>query len=301
MTLRRSFAALALIAILLASVDCSTSIQAQDRPLTDLRDMNLNVFGVKEVPARKDPKTGFIVGGKNTTDLIKSLTEINGRKIADLEADMRPDPHDSNPVRSRAGFLGPDEKLLDVLAGDNRYVVDEMGLTHQDLAIYLRLLPAAGHYSSQYQDVLCNGRKFAVRTLHYKGGQLSPFLDGMVTTQDAQVKNLENGKELEYSLLVPQMIERYGFYEGKGTRYRVEPRQVLAVLDFLRKPEEGENIGVGPAGYDIFLLEGASATVNENGMPRWRKIALTIFAIAVIAAVVLLEVRYRGNRPNSNL
>jgi hypothetical protein len=34
------------------------------------------------------------------------------------------------------------------------------------------------------------------------------------------------------------MIERYGFYEGKGTRYRVEPRAVLEVLDFL-KPTKG--------------------------------------------------------------
>jgi hypothetical protein len=31
------------------------------------------------------------------------------------------------------------------------------------------------------------------------------------------------------------MIERYGFYEGRGTSYRVEPRQVLEVFDFLKE------------------------------------------------------------------
>jgi hypothetical protein len=31
------------------------------------------------------------------------------------------------------------------------------------------------------------------------------------------------------------MIERYGFYEGKGTPYRVEPRQVIEVFDFLKE------------------------------------------------------------------
>src|SRR5262249_35493691 len=36
------------------------------------------------------------------------------------------------------------------------------------------------------------------------------------------------------ALLVPYMIERYGFYEGKGTSYRVEPRQVVEVFDFLK-------------------------------------------------------------------
>jgi hypothetical protein len=34
------------------------------------------------------------------------------------------------------------------------------------------------------------------------------------------------------------MIERYGFYEGKGLRYRVEPAQILEVFDFL-KPAVG--------------------------------------------------------------
>ena len=47
--------------------------------------------------------------------------------------------------------------------------------------------------------------------------------------------NLDNGKKIAYSLLVPHMIERYGFYEGKGTPYRVEPRTVFQVLDFLKQ------------------------------------------------------------------
>jgi hypothetical protein len=34
------------------------------------------------------------------------------------------------------------------------------------------------------------------------------------------------------------MVERYGFYEGKGTSYRVDPRAVLEVFDFL-KPAKG--------------------------------------------------------------
>ena len=48
------------------------------------------------------------------------------------------------------------------------------------------------------------------------------------------MKRLDNGKKLEYSGLVPRMIERYGFYEGKGTSFRVEPKQILEVFDFLK-------------------------------------------------------------------
>jgi hypothetical protein len=31
------------------------------------------------------------------------------------------------------------------------------------------------------------------------------------------------------------MVERYGYYEGKGTPYRVAPREALEVIDFLAK------------------------------------------------------------------
>jgi hypothetical protein len=64
-----------------------------------------------------------------------------------------------------------------------------------------------------------------------KGDQLSPFYDDTSTSREAIVKNLGNGKRLRYSLLVPHMIERYGFYEGKGTRFRVEPRRVVEVFE----------------------------------------------------------------------
>src|SRR2546423_1770790 len=72
-------------------------------------------LGVEPVAPKRDPDTGFVVGGKNSTALIRKLTKINGRTIAELEKDMRPG------ALSRAGFLGPKESLLEVLAEDNRY------------------------------------------------------------------------------------------------------------------------------------------------------------------------------------
>ena len=49
------------------------------------------------------------------------------------------------------------------------------------------------------------------------------------------VRNLDGGREVRYSLLVPEMARRYGVYEGQGTPYRVGPRKALEALDFLRK------------------------------------------------------------------
>jgi hypothetical protein len=179
------------------------------------------------IEPKRDPKTGFVVGGKNDTALIKKLTEINGISIADLQTKMRP------KALSKVGFLGTDEKLLDVLAADNALVVDKLGLTHQELAWHLRVLEAAGSTESlAYQ-----GRKFKVTVTPARNFIDSPFADGTRTNSDVKLHNLDNGKKLQYSLLVPLMIERYGFYEGQDTPFRVEPTQVLEVLDFLRKKD----------------------------------------------------------------
>jgi hypothetical protein len=189
-----------------------------------------NKLGIAPVPETTDPKTGFKVAGTNSTALIRQLTEINGRTIAALEDDMRPGK------LSEAGFLGPDEKLLTVMAEDNRYVVEERGLTHCELARHLRFLASKWDFSDKEwcEPFYYQGRRFQVCRFHWKGIQESPFRDGTQTSADAMVRNLDNGKEVSYSLLVPDMIERYGFYEGKGTKYRVEPQAIIDVLDFLK-------------------------------------------------------------------
>ena len=45
---------------------------------------------------------------------------------------------------STEGFLGPNEKLLDVLATDNAYVVDNLRLSHQALARPLGIASIVG-------------------------------------------------------------------------------------------------------------------------------------------------------------
>ncbi len=198
--------------------------------VTDYAKVDPAQLGVKPVPAVKDPKTGFIVGGKNSTDLIAKLPEIAGKPIADLEAVMRPG------ALSTAGFLGKEERLLDVLTADNRHVVEELKLTHQDLARPLLILGAVAARDAvkEPKEVVYHGKKFRVKATIFKATVRSPFEDGTKTSCETTVENLGNGKKVTYSLLVPQMIERYGFYEGKGTRFRVEPRTIVEVFDFLK-------------------------------------------------------------------
>jgi hypothetical protein len=205
-------------------------LTAGKNALPDLTILDPSELGIERVRAKKDPKTGFVVGGKNPTSLILKLTEINGLSIDRLEKIMRPG------ASSKAGFLGAKEKLLDVLAEDNRYVVEELGLTHRELGLHLHILGAIGDRRGKDAEAgfIYHGRRFKVKIIRTRGSQPSPFDDGTESGTNAVVHNLDTDKKLSFALLVPHMIERYGFYEGKGTPYRVEPRKVLEVLDFIK-------------------------------------------------------------------
>src|SRR3984957_19205226 len=161
------------LTMLVCSAVVAGSLQAKAQPATDLP---------QKIEPKKDPKTGFVVGGKNETVAIKKLTEVNGLTIAELEKKMRP------KALSKVGFLGTDEKLLDVLAADNALVLDQFGLTHQELAWHLRVFAAAGNAEEyRYQ-----GRKFKVTVALAKNFIDSPFGDGTRTNTDVKLHNLDN-------------------------------------------------------------------------------------------------------------
>jgi hypothetical protein len=44
------------------------------------------------------------------------------------------------------------------------------------------------------------------------------------------VRNRRTGTELVYSDLSLHLVEAHGFYEGRGSPFRLEPEQILAVL-----------------------------------------------------------------------
>jgi hypothetical protein len=233
---------LVIIVALAALVDFEFPVRAEDKQPDLAPFLELGKYYVPPVEPTKDAKTGFVVGGRNMTVLVQGLTELNGRTIADLEQDMRPGA--KSEVGSERGFLGVDEKLLDVLAADNKYVLDELGLTHQELAKHLHAIGSIAFWQadrkSDESEFVYSGRRYKVRLLITTGTQLSPFRDGTQSGSNVTVENLDNGKKLGYALLVPFMIERYGFYEGQGTPYRVDPRQIVEVFDFLEKRSQDE-------------------------------------------------------------
>ena len=146
-------------------------------------------------------------------------------------------PSAKSDVGSTAGFLAPQEKLRDVLVVDSQNVVDELCLTHQELAKHLhpnRSHRAMAGVGAQKARVRVRQPRPAIQSdnagLERVSAVAVPGRDPEQYRRNG--RKPRRGKKLTYGLLVPYMIERYGFYEGKGTSYRVDPRQVVEVFDF---------------------------------------------------------------------
>jgi hypothetical protein len=200
----------------------------------------------------------FQIGGRNSTLTIRALTQIRGVPIGILEQRMR--PGNDSPLsdgssfeRSDRGFLGPRESLVQVMAEDNDLVLGQWGLTHQALAAPLldflaqarnrwaheQFGPFEVRYPIGHPGVTPSRYRVFFSETH--GQQPSPFL-GRYSQQEPgsasiRIENLSTGKFLETSEMVPALIRNYGFYEGKGTPYRLYPQQILAVFDYLRPPD----------------------------------------------------------------
>lgn len=174
--------------------------------------------------------TGFNVNWVNNSSLIKKLECINWESILDLEKRMRPNEKEMDDS-SVEWFLSDTEGLLEVLVHDNDFVLSKW-LTHQDLVKPLRF--AVNFKNKKY------GNKFKYKWNNYKiwidGAswmQYSPFMDWTSTNEDITITNLDNWEELFFSGLLLDMIERYGFYEGIETSYRLEPEQIIKVFPHL--------------------------------------------------------------------
>lgn len=195
-----------------------------------LRDLAPEELGI--TTQEKLEQTGFCIGGVNSTTLIRNLTSINGQSIQALEQRMRPEFLSERGI-SVAGFLGENESLLEVMARDNDFVLSQ-GLTHQSLGRMIRYVQALNRQLGIF-EFSYKGRRFRYEVTQSKGLQESPFSDGTATSIDIEVNNLNNGKSFNCSGLLGEMIERYGFYEGPASPYRLDPYAVIDTFDFLKK------------------------------------------------------------------
>jgi hypothetical protein len=245
-------------------------VTVPDWSRTEVKYFGDNILTVDRVDFPSLARTGL-----HALEELERTRSINGRPLAEITELARPGR------LSHSGFLAEDEDIISVLSGDDLRV-RKLGLSHPQLARPLlhmwnvilleqkhgRGVWGKGHVWVHFDHFLYNGRKISYEAHFTKGGQKSPFADGieggahvflkreMEPAESEFLKNHyprlspEKFATLERRLtalttgeLEPFYIVRYGFYEGHSA-WRTDPIAIASVFG-LRSLAELEKVFPG--------------------------------------------------------
>lgn len=152
---------------------------------------------------------------------------------AEVEARMRPGAF------SRTGFLGPNERLGQVLATDAE-TLRNLNLTYAEIASKLEAL-IAGAEASSTRRVRQGALECRVQV--HQGFQICPWAPDPRRGQcraglgvrhgsvDWWITNLKTGEEMKGPGLMVHLIRDHHFFEGLMSPNRVDPTQLTKILD----------------------------------------------------------------------
>lgn len=131
---------------------------------------------------------------------------------------------------SREGFLGKDSRnLIDILVEDDAEV-KRLGCEHETIAMRMLYFRNMGENAlGEYVDIPPH---FSVSVNTVRGKLPCPFeCRKIITKCNISVKNNRTGKEITYTDMHIHMILCHGFYQGKGSLYRLGPGLLIDVLE----------------------------------------------------------------------
>lgn len=147
-----------------------------------------------------------------------------------IQARMRPG------VLTMKGFLGTDPRpLADILAEDDA-VVRAAGVTHAQIADRLEAITKAGTDLMEAETIVEN--RFRVVVRDDRGLLPSPFGDGRFSKGDTEVTDPVTGRTFRWNGLTLHLIRHHGFYNGKGSDYRLDPAVLIEVFGIAPAPDQ---------------------------------------------------------------
>ena len=146
--------------------------------------------------------------------------------LQDIQQNMKPGS------LSAHGFLGEDTRnLADILSEDDS-VVMKLDITHKALADRM-------HYFTQYgkkglESPVIVDDIYEVVVEEYRGLISCPFRDHFrAAKKTTRITNLKTGQTACWTDLNTHMIYSHGFYEGRGSYFRINPEELAIILGIL--------------------------------------------------------------------
>lgn len=129
----------------------------------------------------------------------------------------------------REGFLGTDARALSEILEADRAAVERLGVSNRQLAGRLAeiLLSATAAMGAPVEV----GENLRALYREAMGRIPCPWGHGLCFPKgEAELTDPASGRTICFSPLSVHLIGEHGFYQGRGSRYRLEPEVVCAVL-----------------------------------------------------------------------
>jgi hypothetical protein len=126
--------------------------------------------------------------------------------------------------------MGSDRRKLIEILTDDQGAVSSLGLNHEAIARRLRELTDKARHG--LGDPILVDDKFWVEVDEVRGSIPCPWgHPGLYRKTHVKLEKAETGDKLLWSDLVIHLIEEHGFYQGRGSPFRLEPCDVKGILD----------------------------------------------------------------------
>jgi len=130
------------------------------------------------------------------------------------------------------GFLGHDERNLVDIISDDQAKVKELGLTNEIIANKLEMFMKQGERG--FGSPVKVDDRFVVIVEESRGYIPCPFRHGHLSKKaNINVRNIARKEEVDYSPISIHLIREHGFYQGKGSPYRLDPAKVARILELI--------------------------------------------------------------------
>ena len=126
------------------------------------------------------------------------------------------------------GFLGTDHRPVDAIIADDLRTLERLGVSRESLLAVLRdaFTQARAALGGDVEF-----RPFLTAMAHESMGRIpSPFRGDGVFEKGDVVLSSAAGESVVLTALGLAMIEKHSFFQGRGSRYRVDPVQAAALL-----------------------------------------------------------------------
>ncbi len=139
---------------------------------------------------------------------------------------------------TKDGFLGDDTRHIHDIIEEDAHTLARLGVTQEQIADRLQYFIEEGKKGLETPVVLDH---FVTEVIWRRGMLPSPFGDPKRLYHKivATVSNETTGKHLRYTQLNVHMIRDHGFFEGKGSVFRLEPEEVVEVLEIPKGDADG--------------------------------------------------------------